>query len=190
MKQGLHIMLQRLVRSTVNTAPRPNLILEVPCLCTCESSAALKSRPKKSDSIRSRNAGSVAITSTNSPCFGQVLRMTTWPFCSTIWALISPGCSFIRDSSEVVPSITAVRTSLTQRGQSESVSLGKPSGGAERSYDFKSGPGAHFGRTASPSGRRLLTDWKAFQATSDSVETIFELLTPVNLLLSDSPRRN
>src|SRR6266852_7074899 len=189
MKHGLHIMLQRFVRSTVNTAPRPNLMLEVPCLCTCESSAALKSRPKNSDSIRSRNAGSVAMTSTNSPCLGQVLRITTWPFSSKIWALISPGCSFINDSSGVVPSITAVRTSLTHRGQSESVSLGKPSGGAERSYDFSSGPGAHFGRMASPSGRRLLTDWKAFQATSDSVETIFDPVTPDSLSLSDSPRR-
>src|SRR5438128_3629855 len=29
--------------------------------------------------------------------------------------------------------------------------------------DFSSGPGAQLGRMASPSGRRLLTDWKAFQ---------------------------
>ena len=39
---------------------------------------------------------------TNSPCVGQVLRMTTWPFSSTICALISPGCSFIKISSGVV----------------------------------------------------------------------------------------
>src|SRR5215213_400798 len=34
MQHGLHIMLQRLVRSTVKTAPRPNLIFEVPVLRT------------------------------------------------------------------------------------------------------------------------------------------------------------
>src|SRR3954470_7616454 len=43
---------------------------------------------------------------------------------------------------------------------------------------------------ASPSGRRLLTDWNAFQATSDSLETIFEPVTPLNFDLSVSPRRN
>src|SRR6266550_1666584 len=36
MKQGLHIMLQRLVRSTVSTAPRPNLMLDVPIVCCLE----------------------------------------------------------------------------------------------------------------------------------------------------------
>jgi len=30
-------------------------------------------------------------------------------------------------------------------------------------------PGAHFGLMASPSGRRVLTDWKAFQATSENI---------------------
>jgi hypothetical protein len=31
MKHGLHIMLQRLVRSMVRTAPRPYLMEDVPC---------------------------------------------------------------------------------------------------------------------------------------------------------------
>jgi hypothetical protein len=43
---------------------------------------------------------------------------------------------------------------------------------------------------ASPSGSRLFNDWKAFQATSDSVETIFDPVTPDNLFFSASPRRN
>jgi hypothetical protein len=34
MKHGLHIMLQRLVRSMVSTAPRPYLIVDVPWRCT------------------------------------------------------------------------------------------------------------------------------------------------------------
>src|ERR1051325_10521936 len=190
MKQGLHIMLQRLVRSTVNTAPRPNLMFEVPCLCTCESSAARKSRPKKSDSMRSRNAGSLAITSTNSPCFGQVLRITTCPFSSTICALISPGCSLIKDSTVVLALITASGTSFTQRGQRLSVSRGKPKGGEVRSYDLSSFPGAHCGAMASPSGRGGFTALKVFQATSERLERSLEPLTPASLSLSDSPRRN
>src|ERR1041384_4346364 len=92
-------------------------------------------------------------------------------------ALISPGCASIKVSSGVSPLITALRTSVTQRGQSESVSRGKPNGGAVRSYDLSNGPGAQFGRMASPSGSRRFTDWKAFQATSERVETIFEPVT-------------
>src|SRR5919112_1342600 len=190
MKHGLHIMLQRFVRSTVRTAPRPNCMLDVPCLCTCVSSAERKSRPKKSDSMRSRKRASVAIRSRNSPCLGQVLVMKTCPSSSKICAFISPGCAFIRSSSGVAPEMTPSRTSLTQRGHRESVSRGKPSGGLVRSYDLRSGPGAHFGRIASPSGSRRLTDWKAFHATSDRFEISFEVLTPLKRPLSDSPRRN
>src|SRR5215471_16130524 len=105
-------------------------------------------------------------------------------------ALISPGCASIKVSSGVSPLITAFRTSVTQRGQSESVSLGKPSGGAVRSYDLSNGPGAQLGRMASPSGSSLFTDWNAFQATSDRVETIFEPVILGALPVSDSPRRN
>src|SRR5687768_14557226 len=85
--------------------------------------------------------------------------------------------------------MTPSRTSLTQRGHRLSVSRGKPSGGAVRSYDFRSGPGAQVGRTASPSGSRRLTDWKAFHATSDRPETSFDFFTPLKRLFSDSPRR-
>ena len=44
MKQGSHIMLQRLVRSIVSTAPRPYLIDDVPCSCR-PSFGITKSRP-------------------------------------------------------------------------------------------------------------------------------------------------
>ena len=60
----------------------------------------------------------------------------------------------------------ASRTSGTQRGQSESVILGKPSCGAERSRLFRIFPGAHFGLGSSPSGSRVLTAWNARQAQS------------------------
>jgi len=43
---------------------------------------------------------------------------------------------------------------------------------------------------ASPSGNRRFTDWNAFQAASDKVETIFEPVTLGALPVSDSPRRN
>ena len=60
--------------------------------------------------------------------------------------------------------------------------------GAELSVS--SGPGAHLGRTASPSGRRVLTDWKTFQAASERPEMSFELRTPLKRGFSVSPRRN
>ena len=50
-----------------------------------------------------------------------------------------------------------LRTFLTQVGQRESVSRGKPSGGAVFSYDFSSGSAAHAGVIDSPSGMARLT---------------------------------
>ena len=47
MKQGSHIMLQRLVRSTVSTEPRPCLIVLLPWLCSFSSLCARMSRPGK-----------------------------------------------------------------------------------------------------------------------------------------------
>src|ERR1019366_9638262 len=45
MKQGSHIMLQRLVRSTVRTEPRPWVMVLEPCLCSLDSLWARISRP-------------------------------------------------------------------------------------------------------------------------------------------------
>ena len=45
MKHGLHIMLQRLVRSMVSTAPRPYLMVEVPWRWISSSPSVRKSRP-------------------------------------------------------------------------------------------------------------------------------------------------
>jgi hypothetical protein len=47
MKQGSHIMLQRLVRSMVSTEPRPWVTVEVPWLCSFSSLWARMSRPGK-----------------------------------------------------------------------------------------------------------------------------------------------
>ena len=55
------------------------------------------------------------------------------------------------------PEMTPFRTFFTQVGQSESVSRGKPNGGAVRSYDFRSGSAAHAGVIDSPSGMALFT---------------------------------
>ena len=60
-------MLQRFVRSIVSTAPRPCWMDDVPWLCSVSVTDG-KSRPGKSDSSRSRNAGSMASVSVNVPC--------------------------------------------------------------------------------------------------------------------------
>src|SRR5204863_310167 len=49
MKQGSHIMLQRFVRSTVRTEPRPNLIELEPWSCRPLSLCACMSRPGNND---------------------------------------------------------------------------------------------------------------------------------------------
>src|SRR6266511_1864974 len=144
MKQGLHIMLQRLVRSIVRTAPRPYLIEEVPWLWS-PSFGMTKSRPGYSVSSRLKNAGSVDITSSKRPCLGHSFFMRIRPSSSTILALISPGLPSTRTFQSTSPDRIFDRTSLTHPGQSESVSRGKPSFGKERSRCFKRGAGAHFG---------------------------------------------
>ena len=52
-----------------------------------------------------------------------------------------------------------MRVSMTQRGQSESVSRGHPSGGLVRSWLLSSGPGAHPGAGDGLSGIRVFTAW-------------------------------
>src|SRR5512140_3452559 len=83
------------------------------------------------------------------------------------------------------PEITPFRTLLTHAGQRESVSRGKPSGGAVRSYDFSKGSAAHFGWIDFPSGKARFSVWKAFQPTSAIFEMAFEPLRPLPL---PSPR--
>ena len=63
MKQGSHIMLQRLVRSTVSTEPRPCLMELEPWLWSFSSLWARMSRPGKFFSIQARNRESTAIMS-------------------------------------------------------------------------------------------------------------------------------
>ena len=57
MKQGSHIMLQRFVRSTVSTEPRPCCTVELPWLCSFSSLCARMSRPGNTSSRCLKNAG-------------------------------------------------------------------------------------------------------------------------------------
>ena len=129
MKHGSHIMLQRLVRSTVSTEPRPCRTVEEPWLCSFSSLCARMSRPGNTSSRCLKNAGSIAITSSKWPWIGQSLTMTILPSFSRMVALISPTFSLRRTLTSFLPSRMSCRASRVQSGQSESVSRGQPSGG-------------------------------------------------------------
>ena len=121
MKHGSHIMLQRFVRSTVSTDPRPCLMVLLPWLCSFSSLCAWMSRPGN-DSSRCLNiAGSIAITSSKCPCIGQSLTIRILPSRSMIVALISPTFSVSRIDTSCLPSRIAWRASRTHFGHSESV---------------------------------------------------------------------
>src|SRR5262249_21721270 len=145
MKHGSHSMLQRLVRSTVSTEPRPYFTVEVPCLCSFSSLWARMSRPGKTCSRCSVNSVSIDMTSSKCPCFGQSLTIRILPSRSIICALTSPTFSFIRTSTGSSPSRICCRISGTHFGQSESVVRGQPSGGFDFSYDLSRGLSDHLG---------------------------------------------
>ena len=145
MKQGSHIMLQRLVRSMVSTEPRPYLTVEVPWLWSFSSLCARMSRPGKTSSRWRENSGSIDITSSKWPWMGQSFTIKILPSRSTICALISPTFSFISTSCGRCPSRICWRISGTHLGQRESVLRGQPSGGLVFSYDLSSGLSDHLG---------------------------------------------
>src|SRR5580698_8594600 len=145
MKQGSHIMLQRLVRSTVRTAPRPWRTVLEPWLCRISSACAGISRPGKLLSIHSRNLASTAIMSSYLPWMGHSFTIQTSPSRSMICALISPTFSEMRSVQSFVPPMMASRASFTQSGQRESVVRGQPSVGFDFSQDFSRGLSDHFG---------------------------------------------
>ena len=136
MKQGSHIMLQRLVRSTVSTAPRPCSTVEEPWLWSFSSLWARMSRPGNTSSRCLKKAGSMAITSSKWPWMGQSLTITIWPSFSRMVALISPTFSLRRTLTSFLPSRMACRASRVHCGHSESVCRGQPSWGLVFSYDF------------------------------------------------------
>ena len=139
MKHGSHIMLQRFVRSTVSTEPRPYFTVLLPWLCSVSSLCASMSRPGN-DSSRCLNiAGSIDITSSKWPCRGQSLTIRILPSRSMMVALISPTFSVSSTETSCLPSRIACRASRTQVGQSESVSRGQPSGGLVFCQDLSSG---------------------------------------------------
>src|SRR4029453_16586177 len=145
MKHGSHIMLQRLVRSTVNTDPRPCLMVLLPWLCSFSSLCAWMSRPGN-DSSRCLNiVGSIDMTSSKCPWIGQSLTIRILPSRSRIVALISPTFSERRIDTSFLPSRISWRASRTHVGHSESVSRGQPSGGFVFCHDLFSGFSDHFG---------------------------------------------
>ena len=129
MKHGSHIMLQRLVRSTVSTEPRPCLMVLLPWLWSFSSLCARMSRPGNTSSRCLKNSVSIAITSSKWPWIGQSFTIRILPSRSRMVALISPTFSFSRTLTSFLPSRIAWRASRVQVGQSESVSRGQPSGG-------------------------------------------------------------
>src|SRR5688500_4436237 len=139
MKQGSHIMLQRLVRSTVSTDPRPCSTVEEPWLCSFSSLCARMSRPGNDSSRCLKKAASMAITSSKWPCTGQSLTIRILPMRSRIVALISPTFSLSRTLTSFLPSRMSCLASRVQTGHSESVSRGQPSCGLVFSHDFCSG---------------------------------------------------
>src|SRR5690349_14998098 len=157
MKHGSHIMLQRLVRSTVNTAPRPYLTVLEPWLCSFSSLCASMSRPGNIFSMCVRNLESMAIMSSKWPWVGQSLIIQIWPSRSMIWALISPTFSLIRSLTSLLPLMIASRASITQFGHSESVVLGQPRVGLLFCQDLSSGLSDHLGVNEG-FGLYLLTD--------------------------------
>ena len=96
MKQGSHIMLQRLVRSMVSTEPRPYLMVLLPWLCSFSSLCARMSLPGNDSSRCLKNSVSMAITSSKWPWIGQSFTMRILPSRSMMVALISPTFSFSR----------------------------------------------------------------------------------------------
>src|SRR6185503_1787122 len=144
-KQGSHIMLQRLVRSMVSTDPRPYFTVEEPWLCSFSSLCARMSRPGNTSSRCCENSVSIDITSSKWPCFGQSLIIMILPSRSTMVALISPTFSLSRISVGKWPSRICWRISGTHFGQSESVVRGQPSGGFDFWYDLSSGLSDHLG---------------------------------------------
>src|SRR5882724_2465108 len=158
MKQGSHIMLQRLVRSTVRTAPRPYLIVLVPWLWSFSSLCASMSRPGNIFSMCVRNLTSMAIMSSKCPWIGQSFTIQTSPSRSIIWALISPTFSLIRTLTSCLPLMIDSLASITQLGHSESVVRGQPNVGLLFCHDFSKGLSDHLG-VNDGLGLYLLTDW-------------------------------
>src|ERR1035437_9319436 len=157
MKQGSHIMLQRLVRSMVRTEPRPWVTVDVPWLWSFESLWARMSRPGKTSSRCLNMGGSMDMTSSKWPWMGQSLTIRIWPSRSMICALISPTFSLSRISWGSLPSTICWRISGTHLGQRESVVRGQPSGGFSFSYDFRSGLSLHLGVKLGLSATRELS---------------------------------
>ena len=125
MKHGSHIMLQRLVRSTVSTEPRPCLTVLLPWLCSFSSLCARMSRPGNTSSRCLKNVGSIAITSSKWPWSGQSFTIRILPSRSRIVALISPTFSLSR-TRDVLLAVEDLLARLAHAGRAERVGLARP----------------------------------------------------------------
>src|ERR1051326_721103 len=105
---------------------------------------------------------------------GQSFTIRIWPSRCMICALISPtrSESFIRTSYGSLPSKICWRISGTQRGQSESVVRGQPSGGLVFSQDFNRGLSDHLGVNEG-FGRMLLSRSKTTHEALAAIVRIF-----------------
>src|SRR5688572_9700048 len=176
MKHGSHIMLQRLVRSTVNTDPRPCLIVLLPWLWSFSSLCAAMSRPGNTCSRCLKKSVSIAMTSSKCPCVGQSLTMRILPSRSRIVAGISPTFSCSNTDTSCLPSRMAWRASRTHVGHNESVFRGQPSGGFVFCHDLSSGLSDHLGMNEGPGLMRLTvlkTDHAPLAATASPFSKYF-----------------
>src|SRR5262249_34254636 len=144
-KHGSHIMLQRLVRSMVNTAPRPCWIVLDPWSCNFSSLCARMSRPGKASSRWRNISGSMDMTSSKWPWVGQSLTIKILPSRSMIWALISPTFSLRSTSTGNSPSRICWRICGTHFGHKLSVVRGQPRVGLVFSQDLSNGLSDHLG---------------------------------------------
>ena len=125
MKHGSHIMLQRLVRSTVSTEPRPCWIVLLPWLCSFSSLCARMSRPGNTSSRCLKNAGSIAITSSKWPWMGQSFTIRILPSRSRMVALISPTF-LVQQDADVLLAVENRLPRLARAGRAERVGLARP----------------------------------------------------------------
>ena len=132
-------MLQRFVRSSVRTEPRPCLMVLLPWWWSFSSLWARMSRPGKTSSRCLKNARSTAMTSSKCPWMGQSLIIQISPSRSTIWALISPTFSSTRVMTSPSPFKIFSRASGIHFGHSESVVRGHPRVGLVFCQDLRSG---------------------------------------------------
>src|SRR6266481_2726668 len=114
---------------------------------------------------------------------GQSFTIMILPSFSTMVALISPAFSLSRISWGSLPSTICWRISGTQRGQSESVLRGQPSGGLVFSQDFSRGFSDHLGVKEGLGLMRLTRSKIAHAPRAAAVRTFSAYFTGLCIIL-------